>query len=151
MISNRPSQKFIHHLPHVEYYVWPGFREHLLVWPDKYCNDAALLHLRAHFQFLWPHSPHDLYTFDASNNTYAFAEEFLQRAEDIRCWTVSTDFFASYPELRGEMPVFKSVPRAISTNPLSSSMLLAAEMEFAENCGKDNNSIEALERNLLTF
>ncbi|EFW14635.1 hypothetical protein CPSG_08893 [Coccidioides posadasii str. Silveira] len=28
-------KRLIRHPPHVEYNVWPGFREYLLVWPDS--------------------------------------------------------------------------------------------------------------------
>ncbi|OJD24843.1 hypothetical protein ACJ73_03791 [Blastomyces percursus] len=103
---NRPSQKFINHPPHAAYYVWPGFREHLLVWPDRYSSNNLLDHLRSNFRFLWPYEPQGLYVWDRFSGTYSFSSDFSQRIEDIRCWTVQPDFFTLYPELQSEIPVF---------------------------------------------
>ncbi|KAK2734498.1 hypothetical protein FQN57_001662 [Myotisia sp. PD_48] len=112
----RPSQKFINHLPNVEFYTWPGFREYLLFWPDKYSSDMSLSTLRSHFRFLWPHSPQDSYIWDSSRGGYSLSEELLRRISDIRCWTVHSDFFEQFPELRGDIPAFSSIPSNISTN-----------------------------------
>ncbi|OAX78118.1 hypothetical protein ACJ72_07578 [Emergomyces africanus] len=109
----RPSQKFINHPPHAAYYVWPGFREHLLVWPDRYSSDNLLDHLRSTFRFVWPHEAQDLYVWDRFSGTYSFSADFARRVEDIRCWTVQTGFFTMYPELRSEIPVFNDRPSFI--------------------------------------
>ncbi|OJD14485.1 hypothetical protein AJ78_05169 [Emergomyces pasteurianus Ep9510] len=139
----RPSQKFINHPPHAAYYVWPGFREHLLVWPDRYSSDNLLQHLRSNFRFLWPYESQDLYVWDSFSGTYSFSADFSQRVEDIRCWTVQTNFFTLYPELRSEIPVFNERPSFIfppcNTN-FAFSLLTPAPGTMPELCSLEDTA-----------
>lgn len=129
----------------------PGFREHLLVWPDRYSNDNILEHLRSHFRFLWPHGPQDLYVLDRYSGTYTFSMDFSRRLEDIRCWTVQTDFFTLYPELQNEIPVFNSRPSSIfPTDSTNIAFSLPADPFSSEDVTATQNDAPLQDGNYLS-
>ncbi|KAJ5210479.1 hypothetical protein N7491_010286 [Penicillium cf. griseofulvum] len=103
-----PSQTIIDHLPHAEFYVWPGFRERLFVWPQKYSQDRCLAYMGSCFRFSSPSDPQRLYAWNPRTGLYTFSTEFTKRLKDLRCWTVERRFFDVYPELEGEIPTYNA-------------------------------------------
>lgn len=82
----------------------PGFREHLLVWPQKYSGNKCLAYMRSCFRFSWSLDQQSLYTWNTRTGMYSLSTEFSKRVKDLQCWTVQRRFFDAYPELRGEIP-----------------------------------------------
>ncbi|KFX89241.1 hypothetical protein V490_07150 [Pseudogymnoascus sp. VKM F-3557] len=100
----RPVQTAIDHPPSTSFYVWPGFREHLLVWPQKYSGNKCLAYMRSCFRFSWSLDQQSLYTWNTRTGMYSLSTEFSKRVKDLQCWTVQRRFFDAYPELLGEIP-----------------------------------------------
>lgn len=62
-------------------------------------------------KFLWPYEVRDTYVRNRQTNLYHFSRAFLDQADDLRSYTLETQFFALYPEFKGDAPVYEDVPR----------------------------------------
>lgn len=50
-----------------------------------------------------------------SGKTYRVSSYFDECLGDLKRWTLSPDFFVSYPELLSDIPAYSSAPRGTST------------------------------------
>ncbi len=107
----RPAQKFMEHDPLMEHFVWPGMREQILFAPRKYATNKFMDSFRAHCRFVWPHNPEDTFLRDNLTGLYSYSSDFVQRQNDLRCWTMRSDFFKIFPELVQDIPAFDKPPR----------------------------------------
>ncbi|KAK5029157.1 hypothetical protein LTR13_008694 [Exophiala sideris] len=105
-LAPRPSQKFMEHDPLVEYFVWPGMREHMIFGPRKYATNMFMDTFRNQIRFAWPHNPEDTFSHNIVSGMYSFSPEFIARQNDIRCWAMRSEFFVRFPEFRQDIPCF---------------------------------------------
>lgn len=49
---------------------------------------------------------------------YSYSPAFTERQQDLRCWTMRSDFFEKFPELRSDIPAFN--PPLLNTGLLLS-------------------------------
>ncbi|KAI1625597.1 hypothetical protein EDD37DRAFT_625133 [Exophiala viscosa] len=105
-LAPRPSQKFMEHDPLVEYFVWPGMREHMIFEPTRYATNIFMDTFRNQARFVWQHNPEDIFSRDVFSGTYSFSQEFIARQNDLRCWAVRSEFFVRFPELRQDIPCY---------------------------------------------
>ncbi|KAF1813391.1 hypothetical protein P152DRAFT_481484 [Eremomyces bilateralis CBS 781.70] len=106
----RPAQENVQHDALVEYFVWPGMREHILFSPTKYATDAFMEPFRQNLHFLWPHEPQDIYQRDHATGLYNFSDLWTSHMAHIGCWRINSDFFEVYPHLRPDIPCSTESP-----------------------------------------
>lgn len=106
----RPAQQYIKHDPLIEYFVWPGVREHTLFAPRIYATNTFMESFRTHYRFMWPHNPEDVFIRQSVTGLYSYSSDFLQRVNSLRCWSMRSDFFSVYPDLRQDIPSFDESP-----------------------------------------
>lgn len=61
----------------------------------------------------------DAYTTDRSSGWYVFSPAFEAQLQDINRWTLSSDFFAHYPQLMGHVPLCEAMHRSVSPQAVS--------------------------------
>lgn len=96
----RPAQAYLDHDPLVEHFVWPGMREHILFAPRKYATNRFMDSFRNYCRFVWNHHPEDTFTRNTVTGLYSYSPNFITRQTDLRCWSMRSDFFNLFPELR---------------------------------------------------
>ncbi|KAH6699807.1 hypothetical protein BKA61DRAFT_208170 [Leptodontidium sp. MPI-SDFR-AT-0119] len=109
----RPSQLNIPHTPVVDHFIWPGFREHLVFGHRKYNNNTFANDYGRSVRFLWPYELRDTYLKSRQTGLYRFSGDYIQRADDIQCYTMTMQFLCKYPEFQGDVPVFDPAPGMI--------------------------------------
>lgn len=63
--------------------------------------------------FMWPFEPENTFTRNTVTGLYSYSPEFIRRQTDLRCWTMRSDFFHKFPELKPDIPAFN--PPLLST------------------------------------
>lgn len=86
------------------------------------------------FQFLWPHDIEDAFNLNPQTNLYQLSKGFLVRFQDLRCWTMNSDFLNKYPDFRGDIPVSnpKPVQLSLTTTELHCYYFINHHMEDQE-------------------
>ncbi|OQV10423.1 hypothetical protein CLAIMM_14424 [Cladophialophora immunda] len=108
-IKPRPSQLAFPHSVIADCYVWPGFRERLSICHDYY-TDVFLHATHTMFRFLWPYDFKEAFKLNVQTGLCHLSPRFLASMHDIRCWTMNSDFFQSWPDFRGDVPVSNPEP-----------------------------------------
>ncbi|OAP60914.1 hypothetical protein AYL99_05916 [Fonsecaea erecta] len=108
-IKPRPSQLAFPHSVIADCYVWPGFRERLSICHDYY-TDVFLHATHTMFRFLWPYDFQDAFRSSSLTGLRHLSPRFLASMQDIRCWTMNSDFFQRWPDFRGDVPVSNPRP-----------------------------------------
>lgn len=62
------------------------------------------------FRFLWPHDFKDTYNIDPRSGLYHLSPQFLSCMQDLRCWTMNSDFLRKYPDFQGDIPISNPLP-----------------------------------------
>ncbi|KIV91586.1 hypothetical protein PV10_06106 [Exophiala mesophila] len=140
----RPAQAYLEHDPLVEHFVWPGIREHILFAPRKYATNRFMDSFRNYCRFVWNHHPEDTFVRNDLTGMYSYSLDFITRQADLRCWSMRSEFFNLFPELRNDIPSFdESFPitnLALSFEaPKSSKKLLLEEPQVAQDCGDQDD------------
>jgi hypothetical protein len=79
---------------------------------------------------------------DQFSASYAFTPAFDSRFQDICCWTLSSDFFAHYPQLIGVVPIHNAMPPSLCLRiPTSGNNSTAPEVnsEFSDGLDAEGN------------
>ncbi|KEF63532.1 uncharacterized protein A1O9_01510 [Exophiala aquamarina CBS 119918] len=105
-LKARPAQLHVDHDPLVEHFVWPGVREHILFSPRKYATNKFMDEFREQSKFVWPFEPENTFMRNTMTGLYSYSPAFIERQKDLRCWTMRSDFFEKFPELRTDIPAF---------------------------------------------
>jgi hypothetical protein len=115
----------------------PGVREHILFSPRKYATNKFMEEFRNQCTFAWPFEPENTFMRNTMTGLYSYSPAFIERQMDLRCWTMRSDFFEKFPELRSDIPAF---------NPplLSTGMLLSPPPNIRRNGANVVNSASAL-------
>ncbi|KAM0241367.1 hypothetical protein ACHAP5_007641 [Fusarium lateritium] len=109
---NRPSQA----LPHsygIDFFVWPGLRERLIFSQHHYCTNTFWDLLQSNLKVLWQDGFQDTFYHNTHTGKYQISPVFEQRIRDINSWTMSTDFFARFPELNQDIPAYMGIPPSV--------------------------------------
>ncbi|KAM0190286.1 hypothetical protein ACHAPA_010762 [Fusarium lateritium] len=109
---NRPSQA----LPHsygIDFFVWPGLRERLIFSQHHYCTNTFWDLLQSNLKILWQGGFQDTFYQNTHTGKYQISPVFEQRIRDINSWTMSTDFFARFPELNQDIPAYMGIPPSV--------------------------------------
>jgi len=87
-------------------------REHIILNPSRYRRNGFIAAFHSQVRFLFP-SIHDAYTYNPDNGQLSFSHLWLDRRDNIACWTVTNDFLHWYPEFVDDIPVFDQKPRRL--------------------------------------
>lgn len=68
--------------------------------------------------FVWPFEPENTFMRNTVTGLYSYSPAFIERQKDLRCWTMRSDFFEKFPELRPDIPAFN--PPLLNTGMLLS-------------------------------
>lgn len=109
----RPSQENAGYDPMVDHFPWPGFRDKLLLSPLKFATNKFMTALQRYVDFTWERDLHEIYVKDPMTDLYHLSDLAQARLKDVRCYTVSQDFFVEFPELRADIPCTSVLPRSI--------------------------------------
>lgn len=91
--------------------VRPAVRQRYLDTPSKYLNDRFMNVLSTKgLRFVWPYSASSAVTISSTTGLLCLSDEFLLRANNLRSFTMASDFFYIYPEFRGDTPQFEPSP-----------------------------------------
>ena len=103
----RPAQEKIQHPAVIDFLIWPGMRDRLVFEHEKYTRtgdfSAAFVN---NFNFHWPYTEREIYTFNPMSQAYEVSKFFLEYAYDFRNWTMKSDFFKKFPEMQHDVPSF---------------------------------------------
>ncbi|KAK7415769.1 hypothetical protein QQX98_005682 [Neonectria punicea] len=109
-LLSRPSQS----LPHssaIDFFVWPGVRERFVFSQHQYCSNSFWKIFVECFKIPWPFEFRDCYKRNTRTGKYSISPEFMDCIWDINSWTMTTDFFGTFPEMYSDIPSFLEVPR----------------------------------------
>ena len=103
----RPAQEKIQHPAVVDFLIWPGLRDRLVFEHEKYNTtgdfSAAFVN---NFNFYWPYTEREIFSFNEAMNTYEVSKVFLEYAYDFKNWTMRSEFFKKFPEMQHDIPEF---------------------------------------------
>ncbi|KPM38718.1 hypothetical protein AK830_g7848 [Neonectria ditissima] len=109
-LLSRPSQS----LPHssaIDFFVWPGVRERFVFSQHQYCSNSFWKIFVNCFKISWPFEFRDCYKRNTRTGNYSISPEFMDCIWDINSWTMTADFFGTFPEMYSDIPSFLEVPR----------------------------------------
>ncbi|KAH7007095.1 hypothetical protein EDB80DRAFT_578061 [Ilyonectria destructans] len=109
-LLSRPSQS----LPHssaIDFFVWPGVRERFVFSQHQYCSNSFWKIFVECFRISWPFEFRDCYKRNTRTGRYSISPEFMDCIWDINSWTMTADFFGTFPEMYSDIPSFMEVPR----------------------------------------
>ncbi|KAH7176815.1 hypothetical protein EDB81DRAFT_50340 [Dactylonectria macrodidyma] len=109
-LLSRPSQS----LPHssaIDFFVWPGVRERFVFSQHQYCSNSFWKLFVECFRISWPFEFRDCYKKNTRTGRYSISPEFMDCIWNINSWTMTTDFFGTFPEMYSDIPSFMEVPR----------------------------------------
>ena len=66
------------------------------------------------FQFLWPHEFKDTYRLDHETGLFRLSPLFISSMQDLRCWTMNSDFLQKYPDFQGDTPITNPRPAMLT-------------------------------------
>lgn len=92
------------------------------------------------FRFIWPYDLKATYHINPQTGLSQFSPRFLEHLQDIRCWTMNSDFLVTYPDFRGEVPVWNAGPSA-----LLSTAVTYAEWYHFNNLEEEESSRTSLQ------
>ncbi|PLN86147.1 hypothetical protein BDW42DRAFT_182658 [Aspergillus taichungensis] len=104
-MRHRPSQLRIVHKPLVDFVVWPGLRERLVLFPDQHCSDNFCALFWSCFRFNWPHQAREAFVSQAQPELYAFPESFNESFYDLQSWRMTPRFFHAFPDIKADVPI----------------------------------------------
>ena len=103
----RPAQDKVQHPAVIDFLIWPGMRDRLVFEHDKYTRtgefSAAFVN---NFNFHWPYTEREIYTFNPTSQAYEVSNIFLEYAYDFKNWTMKPEFFRKFPEMQHDVPAF---------------------------------------------
>jgi hypothetical protein len=134
----RPSERHMAHQRIVEYFVWPGLREHIIFSPRRYAVNRFMDTFRNSFRFLWPFDLSDAFAKNKMTGLYSFTPRFVEGQGFLRCWTMHADFFRQFPELKRDMPIYDS-SRSLTGTYLAPTYLIGAE-ECLDELGEEESA-----------
>lgn len=101
----RPAQEKVQHPAVIDFLIWPGMRDRLVFEHEKYTRtgdfSAAFVN---NFNFNWPYTEREIYTFNTQAQRYEVSNVFLQYAYDFKNWTMRPEFFKKFPEMEHDVP-----------------------------------------------
>ena len=107
----RPAQDKVQHPAVIDFLIWPGMRDRLVFEHEKYTRtgefSAAFVN---NFNFHWPYTEREIYTFNPMSQQYEVSKAFLEAAYDFKNWTMKPDFFKKFPEMQHDVPAFGGMP-----------------------------------------
>lgn len=65
------------------------------------------------FRFIWPHDLKAAFHINPETGLSHFSPRFLEHLQDIRCWTMNSDFLITFPDFRGEIPIWNAGPSGL--------------------------------------
>ena len=109
----RPSQS----LPHayaINYFVWPGLRERFIFQQHKYCSNLFWQFFSGSFEMAWPYDFRDCFAQRWDTGGYQLTPNFQDCLSDISRWTMKSEMFMQFPDLRCDIPASTTSPRPVS-------------------------------------
>lgn len=115
-LTTIPYSPFERHLKHgfltPKYFPHPGMREHLILNPCRYRRNGFIAAFHSQIRFLFS-SIHDAYIYNKDNGQLSFSPLWLERRDNMACWTVTNDFLQWYPEFQDDIPSFDQKPKRL--------------------------------------
>lgn len=91
----------------------PGLRERFVFSQHRYCTNLFWRLFRQGLRIPWPHDFKECYSKDPDTSRYLLSAAFQNRLQDISAWQMTEDLLGQYPELRGDIMAFDSIPASI--------------------------------------
>ncbi|KAH7311259.1 hypothetical protein B0I35DRAFT_437804 [Stachybotrys elegans] len=92
----RPTQIAFSHDSFIDYFLWPGLRERLVLGQPAITDDFWDLYMSC-CQFIWPFPSSEAYERNAETGRYRFSELYKTYLEDLKNYTLDHRFFTKYP------------------------------------------------------
>ena len=109
----RPSQSIPHSYA-INYFVWPGLRERFIFQQHKYCSNLFWQLFSGSLEISWPYDFRDCFAQRWDTGVYQLTPMFQECIGDIGRWTMRTDLFSHFPDLRSDIPASSMTPRPVS-------------------------------------
>ncbi|KAL2869091.1 bZIP transcription factor [Aspergillus lucknowensis] len=113
-MRQRPSQHRIIHKPLIDFVVWPGLRERLILFPHQHCSEKFWSMFWTCFRISWPYHLHDTFTQQGPTSLYRFSDTFNKYFFDLESWCMTPEFFREYPDLEADVNM---VPNSAGSTP----------------------------------
>ncbi|KAF9891609.1 hypothetical protein FE257_003620 [Aspergillus nanangensis] len=110
----RPSQIRVLHKPLIDFIVWPGLRERLVLFPHQHCSDKFWSLFWTCFRFQWPHRLQDAVIQHGGTGLYRYSERFEAHFFNLQDWCMAPRFFKEFPELEADVPPAFSTSESVS-------------------------------------
>jgi len=89
----------------------------ILFGPRKYATNKFMDNFRNYCRFIWSGNPEDTFTRDNLTGVYSYSSEFVERQNDLRSWSMRSDFFSLFPELRQDVRLPPLSQSVVSVHP----------------------------------
>lgn len=127
----RPAQRKLPHDPAIDYLVWPGMCERLVLEKIPHGN-AFWARLFRDFRFCWPgDSTRALEPSSRTQGLLAFSDEYRRRLSDLTHWMFDVGFFRDFPGLEDDVLPICLIPRSLALR------VKAAEVEHGDKAVDD--------------
>ncbi|KAL5363582.1 hypothetical protein BJX96DRAFT_167599 [Aspergillus floccosus] len=113
----RPSQIKVLHKPLIDFVVWPGLRERLVLFPHQHCSDKFWALFWTSFRFHWPYSLQEAVVRQCPSGLYRYSQPFDQHFSNLQSWCMAPPFFQEFPELDADVPAAMVSPDSESLSP----------------------------------
>ncbi|KAL3456843.1 hypothetical protein BJX64DRAFT_269897 [Aspergillus heterothallicus] len=122
-MRQRPSQHRIIHKPLIDFIVWPGLRERLILFPHQHCSDKFWSMFWTCFRFTWPYRLHDVFVQQGQTGLYRFSDAYNKYFYNLDTWCMTPEFFTEFPDLDADVnmmpPSAESTPTTVDSDTLT--------------------------------
>ncbi|KAL3481370.1 hypothetical protein BJX99DRAFT_164258 [Aspergillus californicus] len=121
-MRQRPSQHRILHKPLIDFVVWPGLRERLIMFPHQHCSEKFWSMFWTCFRFTWPYRLQDAFLQQGQTGLYRFSDVFNKSFYDLQYWCMTPEFFHEFPDLEADVnmvPPAQQTPNAVDSEALA--------------------------------
>ncbi|KAL2826313.1 hypothetical protein BDW59DRAFT_145386 [Aspergillus cavernicola] len=113
-MRQRPSQHRIIHKSLIDFVVWPGLRERLILFPYQHCSEKFWSMFWSCFRLTWPYRLQDMFLQQGQTGLYRFSDAFSNSFYDLQNWCMTPEFFREFPDLEADINM---VPTSAESTP----------------------------------
>ncbi|KAI5867469.1 hypothetical protein GGS23DRAFT_548528 [Durotheca rogersii] len=130
----RPTQTMFAHDGIIDFFVWPGMRERLVLSKANQLTNDFWECFSRNFRFLWPYPFEDIYALDFSTGRFYFSALFEKQLLELTTWQMERQFFLSFPEFGDDIKVAEPHCSEFSVRPCAMQRSFR-EVECSEGAG----------------
>ncbi|KAI9376115.1 hypothetical protein BJX61DRAFT_460659 [Aspergillus egyptiacus] len=125
-MRQRPSQHRIIHKPLIDFVVWPGLRERLILFPHQHCSEKFWSMFWTCFRFIWPYRLQDCFMQQGETGLYRLSDAFSKYFYDLQNWCMTSEFFREFPDLEADVNMLPTSTESTSTTVGSEALALSS-------------------------